>query len=170
MKLDVGCGARGEGDVNSDVLLLKQENFVLSDAHFLPFKEGVFDTIQIFETLEHLSNPSQVLFEAKRCMRKGGVLVISVPNLWNVERILRWIKNENHLFKKLKTDTEHLQGWDIYEFNNLLSHIDLKIEKAEFWDRYENMRTTLFSKIANFILPSALSKRHLKITARCRNE
>jgi SAM-dependent methyltransferase len=50
------------------------------DAHDLPFRTGVFDSVVASEVIEHLENPSRFLAECRRVLRKNGVLCISTPN------------------------------------------------------------------------------------------
>ena len=47
--------------------------------HKLPSQS--LDTININQVLEHLKNPGQVIEESYRLLRKGGMLIISVPDL-----------------------------------------------------------------------------------------
>jgi SAM-dependent methyltransferase len=42
---------------------------------------GTFDVITLWQVLEHLPRPVEVLGELKGLLRPGGVLVVSVPNL-----------------------------------------------------------------------------------------
>lgn len=51
-------------------------NFVVGDAHNLPFKNGSFELVTIIETLEHLENPQEVLKEIHRVLKKNGYLII----------------------------------------------------------------------------------------------
>ncbi len=46
----------------------------------LPFADNSFDFILCSETLEHLEDPSPVLSELKRILKKGGKALITVPN------------------------------------------------------------------------------------------
>lgn len=54
-------------------------NYVLSDAEELPFKDGQFEAVLMFDLLEHLDNPQKALKEACRVLRRGGILHIYVP-------------------------------------------------------------------------------------------
>ncbi|RLF11051.1 MAG: hypothetical protein DRJ62_04225 [Thermoprotei archaeon] len=47
----------------------------------LPFSDGYFDLATAFEVVEHLENPSHMLREAFRVLRRGGVLVLETPNI-----------------------------------------------------------------------------------------
>ncbi|MEX2738972.1 MAG: methyltransferase domain-containing protein [Candidatus Wukongarchaeota archaeon] len=90
MRLDVGCGANPHGDVNVDAFPLdrtqcaeawmpkKVRNFVLADAHFLPFREKVFDSVRCDHVLEHLYSPILALKEMRRVCK--GNVVLRVPS------------------------------------------------------------------------------------------
>jgi len=91
--LDVGCGDRPTGTVNVDIAIGKSEelyfnhrvidpklipNFVLADAHYLPFQDHAFSKVHCFHTLEHLENPIQILKEMKRVV--NGSIEVRIPN------------------------------------------------------------------------------------------
>lgn len=92
LTLDVGCGDRPQGDVNVDCSIgetgelffegrsinpKKIKNFVLADAHHLPFIDNSFQKIVSYHTLEHLSNPEQALREFRRV--SNGVVELAIP-------------------------------------------------------------------------------------------
>jgi ubiquinone/menaquinone biosynthesis C-methylase UbiE len=78
--LDVGCGDRPIGDVNLDLFYYgKCKNFVIAEAHYLPFKNNTFDKIHAKHCLEHLENPLIFFKEAKRVLKKGGTLECIYP-------------------------------------------------------------------------------------------
>jgi SAM-dependent methyltransferase len=52
----------------------------LNEADALPFGDLAFDSILISEVCEHLLNPRNALRLARRALRPGGILVITVPN------------------------------------------------------------------------------------------
>jgi len=58
---------------------IKQGNFVVGDAHKLPYKQNQFDSLFCFEALEHLENPPIVIKEMKRVLKKNGAIYILVP-------------------------------------------------------------------------------------------
>jgi SAM-dependent methyltransferase len=57
----------------------------------LPFADECFDVVVLAEVLEHLRFPEQVLQEARRVLRPGGVLVGSVPNNYRLKSRLRFL-------------------------------------------------------------------------------
>lgn len=79
--LDVGCGSRPTGDVNTDLTYggdssapyrgsVEIKNFVRCDAGFLPFKDSAFRVVFASHVLEHLQNPEMALLEWLRVASK----------------------------------------------------------------------------------------------------
>jgi SAM-dependent methyltransferase len=57
----------------------------------LPFSDRSFDYITCLEGLEHIENPQQAMREFSRLLRPGGHLIVSVPNILNIEERLKWL-------------------------------------------------------------------------------
>lgn len=54
--------------------------FVHGDLQRLPFPNEAFDYIISLETIEHVENPGQALYEMSRVLKPRGTLVVSTPN------------------------------------------------------------------------------------------
>jgi SAM-dependent methyltransferase len=54
--------------------------FVLGDAHWLPFDDGTFDVARTERTLQHLGDPAQAVRELARVTRPGGVVMATEPD------------------------------------------------------------------------------------------
>ena len=55
--------------------------FCISSATHLPFKNATFDKIAMLEIIEHLDgNELKALKEARRVLKKGGLLILSTPH------------------------------------------------------------------------------------------
>jgi SAM-dependent methyltransferase len=54
----------------------------------LPFPDGAFDAVVSLEGIEHLLSPARYLAELCRVLRPGGRLVVTTPNVNNVQS--RW--------------------------------------------------------------------------------
>jgi SAM-dependent methyltransferase len=54
----------------------------------LPFADGVFDAVVSLEGIEHLLSPARCLAEFCRVLRPGGRLVLTTPNVNNLQS--RW--------------------------------------------------------------------------------
>lgn len=57
---------------------------VLTDAAWVPFQDGCFDTVIYSELLEHVRNPEAVLRETFRVLSEGGTVLITVPFLYRI--------------------------------------------------------------------------------------
>jgi ubiquinone/menaquinone biosynthesis C-methylase UbiE len=57
----------------------------------LPYDEALFDYVTCIEGLEHIENPQQAVREFARVLRPGGHLIISVPNILNIEERMKWL-------------------------------------------------------------------------------
>ena len=57
----------------------------------LPYADETFDFITCVEGLEHIENPQQAIREFSRLLRAGGELVVTVPNILNIEERLKWL-------------------------------------------------------------------------------
>lgn len=100
--LDIGCGdGVYEGyiesklrnkvwlcgvDISTEQLKKSEKIFdvlkeVDVDNQKLPFKDSYFDLIICSEVMEHLFFPQNVISEAARLLRKGGLFIITVPNI-----------------------------------------------------------------------------------------
>ncbi len=59
----------------------------------LPYDDLSFDGIVCVEGLEHIENPANAIREFDRVLKPGGVLIVSVPNIMNIEERLKWLFN-----------------------------------------------------------------------------
>jgi ubiquinone/menaquinone biosynthesis C-methylase UbiE len=57
----------------------------------LPFDKSSFDYVTCLEGLEHIENPQQAIREFARVLRPGGTVIVSVPNILNIEERLKWL-------------------------------------------------------------------------------
>ena len=45
----------------------------------MPFGDASFDTVLLLDVLEHIANPESALAEARRALRPGGRLLLTIP-------------------------------------------------------------------------------------------
>jgi SAM-dependent methyltransferase len=92
--LDIGCGQKPYQrlfNVNRYVGLEidTPENRALKNADFFydgkvfPFEDHEFDSAIINQVLEHVFNPGEFLSEIYRVLKPGGMLLVTVPFVWD---------------------------------------------------------------------------------------
>jgi ubiquinone/menaquinone biosynthesis C-methylase UbiE len=57
----------------------------------LPYDDSSFDCITCIEGLEHVENPQQAIREFSRVLKPGGNLIVSIPNILNIEERCKWL-------------------------------------------------------------------------------
>ena len=93
--LDLGCGYGGmleclapHGDVvgvdltPESLVHLRDRGFagaVAGSAYALPFPDATFDLVALFDTLEHCDDDDAVARECARCLRPGGLAIVTGP-------------------------------------------------------------------------------------------
>lgn len=72
--------------------ILPRAKLKAGDIYKLPYNKNTFDIVLLMETIEHLENPIAGLLEARKVLKKNGLLYISFPNYihlpWLLVRIL----------------------------------------------------------------------------------
>jgi SAM-dependent methyltransferase len=83
---DLGAGSSSLfpstfGVVGFDAAVPKRraEEFVQADVRRLPVRDEFLDGVGLFDVLEHVDNPRTLLIEARRVVKPGGFLIITVP-------------------------------------------------------------------------------------------
>lgn len=102
----------------------------------LPFKAEIFDGINLIEVIEHIEHQPQLIREIGRLVKKGGVVIISTPNVLNVVSRLRFlftgflrgrVRPVHHSKKPGQAPNIYLIHF--YELYYLLFHYGFEIEK-----------------------------------------
>jgi SAM-dependent methyltransferase len=79
-------------DLYSELFRLDDVEIKRGDlAGTLPYSAASFDYIASLDGLEHIDSPAQAFREYRRLLKPGGHLIISVPNIMNVEERLKWL-------------------------------------------------------------------------------
>jgi ubiquinone/menaquinone biosynthesis C-methylase UbiE len=144
--LDLGCGFGAYGsalindgrkcvgcDVNLEYLRAADKRLpVVNVDTLLPFRDRSFDSVMIFEVLEHVANVESILAEAFRIARKN--VLITVPNSENIE-----LMKANDVTYAHMLSSDHLHFFDPESLQGLLQHYSrhISIERSDpiypFW-------------------------------------
>ena len=122
----------------------KNLKFTLADIENLPFRNESFDVYLSFGVIEHFEDgPEKVLAEARRILKKGGLLFLTVPYL-NIPRLLKYgfKKNKGQFYQYLYSKNETV---------SLIKNAGFKISKISYYD-FINALKKDFPPIANLLL------------------
>ena len=112
-------------------------------ASFRPEQLGdaPFDAILASDVLEHLADAELVLERAVRCLRPGGVVVLSLPNVANVGTFAsllmkHWPRHSSGVF-----DRTHVRWFGKRDMVKLLQGAGLRVLRVEpYFTRYAAVR------------------------------
>jgi ubiquinone/menaquinone biosynthesis C-methylase UbiE len=78
----------------------------------LPFSDQSFDYVTCVEGLEHIENPQQAMREFARVLKPGGQLIVSVPNILNIEERFKWLLHgyTSHFKPISRAEADRLRG------------------------------------------------------------
>jgi Methylase involved in ubiquinone/menaquinone biosynthesis len=149
--LDVGCGAGSVAkavkrerpdlevfgcDPSQSALAIADASpegvdFRLATAERLPFSDGELDFVWIFDVLEHVDDPAQVLREVARVLRPGGGFHIVLPlegQPWTLYRLVgcgtKWTAKVRH--------GGHIQVFSADRFDAIASACGLRLVRTRW--------------------------------------
>jgi SAM-dependent methyltransferase len=130
--LDVGCGNGANltrykslgwktfgQDISPDSCEVAREaghEIFTGDLFAARYPDEAFDAVTMWDSLEHIPNPADVMKEVRRIMRPGGKIYISVPNFGS--RYGKDYKDKWYMF----TSPVHYYHYDRTTLSYLLTH------------------------------------------------
>ncbi|MFH1292237.1 MAG: methyltransferase domain-containing protein [bacterium] len=132
MVLEIGCGAgqfiraikkyrsdlQYSGcDISTSALSRADQyrdgvQYDLSQAQSLPYEDNYFQAVLIFDVLEHVEDPRTMLAQAKRILKKDGILHCFVPCEADKLSLWYWLKKI-----KIKSDLTERYAGHIHKFS-----------------------------------------------------
>jgi len=137
--LDVGCG---NGEITSALLRVNKKliikgcdnnrtakppfPIVYADVHKLPFKNSHFESVLMFDVLEHIKEPKKVIAEISRVLKRGSMFHLVVPCEADLTTIDGWLKLAFKVNLKAKP-IGHINQFKHKEILDLLKASDFEI-------------------------------------------
>ena len=120
------------------------------DGHTLPFKDEEFDSIISSEVFEHVSNIEEIVIELKRVLKKGGIMLITVPfayprHCWPFD----FKRYTSEGLKKLLNDA----GFECIEYQTSSNYQECIAQlKNVYWKEEVNVKTVFGKIVKNLII------------------
>ena len=91
-----------------------------------------YDAVLLFEVVEHLKNEylDSTLVEAKRLLKRGGVLVVTTPNDEDLTKSTRFCPDCGALFH----EWQHVRAWTVTTLSNRLNQHGFDLRQAHTLD------------------------------------
>ena len=96
-----------------------------------------YDVINLFDVLEHVHNPSELLKKCHRLLKSGGIIVIEVPNDYNpLQKIVqKSLKKEEYWLTILTkgrnyhwaSKIDHVNYFNFFSLKRLLTKLRFKV-------------------------------------------
>ncbi len=94
--------------------------------------DNSFDVIVVNDVLEHMVDPYSVLKEAKRILRKGGVVVSSIPNMRNFHVMYHLVRGGQWEYVESGIlDRTHLRFFTQKSIRNMYERLGYEVVKHE---------------------------------------
>ena len=92
LKMGLDASAIAALDINPDQYKVTEIDCQYCDLNGkIPFDDASFDVCFSIEVIEHLNNPQNIINEASRVLKPGGMLFLSTPNLNSIAQKLRFL-------------------------------------------------------------------------------
>ncbi len=123
-----------------------------------PFKDNTFDMVLFSEVFEHLRiDPITTMKEINRILKPEGKLILTTPNLYAIDRVVRFffgqgINNAYEEFNKLHTlgHMGHIREYTQKELKLFLINTNFEITKTRH-KIYNKLSNPFFNLILNII-------------------
>lgn len=180
--LDVGCGigrhllilknndikhAFGFDIIHNLIQIARKEfhlqNLFVSNALRIPLANNSVDRCLLYNTIEHCSEPNEVLREIHRILRKDGILYMDVPNARSMGDILfRW--GGRIVYGK----TSHIQKFTRKRVESLVEMagfrmVECKVHRGIFVEYPQLKRFAGLKRILRFLFRNEVNSWELKL-------
>jgi len=96
----------------------------------LSFDDGFFSGVCMGDVLEHMDRPFEALLEVNRLLKDGGILALSIPNVFYIPHAFRsstgWYEEADDM-----SFSEHVYSFSIYNIRLLLSRTGFEFQELK---------------------------------------
>lgn len=135
-----------------------KDRFVRADMNEkLPFVDKAFDYVLCSESLQYLENHAGLFREFRRVLKRGGSVIVSIPNLLNVSSRLYFLHRGYYpSFKPVRT-VDAGKEWDSIAYNPI-SFVEISefVKRNDFELRSINASRMKYSKFPLYLFLKAL--------------
>lgn len=129
--IDIGCGRFGSMGIDPITPDCEKHDIDICDAHTMDaYGDEQFDTVYASHILEHMERPIEAVQSWWRILKKGGHLIISVPEMFSYERQIslpsRWNPDHKTMWtvNDCKTSIRHIHCLVDFIKNDCLKRFD----------------------------------------------
>jgi len=103
-----------KSNIHKHMFQTSKEKFIDADIKDLPFDNNSIDTVILTQVLEHIDDPYKAMDEVKRVIKKDGILILSVPFIYQAHAVpYDYFRFSEYGLKKLLKDYDY----EILEFH-----------------------------------------------------
>lgn len=162
---DKGFGVWGL-DVSKPAVDLAKKRGVNAKVHDIsrkmPFGDGFFDIVVIMEVIEHIYDTDFLLSDINRILKKGGLLLLTTPNLGSLENRLRLLLGKYPRLSEYrigKNCSGHIRNYTKGVLTKQLNEHKFKVIKVSA----PNMPFPIYSPAPKFLKDFAVKAGDFKI-------
>lgn len=117
----------------------------------LPFPDNIFDAVTMIELIEHLTmeQTHELLAEARRVLKPGGLLVLSTPNYHSGWPLLEMLVNR---LSELSYADQHINKFHRKKLSTLLQQMGFRNETVQAYQGLAPFGAMLSWEFANQLL------------------
>jgi predicted SAM-dependent methyltransferase len=134
LKINLGCGNDiKKGYLNVDIVPLKGVDQIVDLNKRFPWKTNSVDEIYCDHVIDHLENPTAVLQECHRVLKKGGKLIVLVPHFTSATAYWGGVRKHQFswmTFQRYKADNKRAYYFEFY-FSKIT--VDFQFQRSPFW-------------------------------------
>ncbi|MCG2727011.1 MAG: class I SAM-dependent methyltransferase [Elusimicrobia bacterium] len=166
LHIEIGAGG---GFLKKTIPFVKTSSILKSDkerglvdlilnAETLDLEDNSIDSFFLLDVFHHLKNPKKFLFEANRCLKKNGIILMIEPANTIFSRII-YKKFHHELFDETASDWLNNAKGHLSASNQALGYIVFERDKNIFKNNFPNLEILRIRKhtFLQYILSGGLS-------------